>query len=60
VLEKKFPSTAHGLVKWNEDRSDVMPLTDAELEQLHYDKYTNKWKSMPKDRAKITGGEFTY
>ena len=60
VLEEKFPSTAHGLVKWNDDRSDVVPLTDEELTKLHYDKYTNTWKSMPKASAKITGGEFTY
>ena len=60
VLEKRFPGTAHGLVKWNKDRSDVVSLTDEELKQLHYDKYTNTWKSMPKAKAKITGGEFTY
>ena len=60
VLKNKFPTTAHGLVKWNSDRTDVIPLTDEELEALNYDKYTDKWKSMPKTAASITGGEYTY
>ena len=60
VLKNKFPTTAHGLVKWNADRTDVIPLTDEELEALNYDKYTDKWKSMPKTAASITGGEYTY
>ena len=60
VLKDKYPDVAHGLVKWNADKSDVTPLTDEELLELNYIKYDQKWHDAPKQESLLTGGKFTY
>jgi hypothetical protein len=60
VLKDKYPHVAHGLVKWNSDKSDITPLTDEELVELNYVKYAQQWKDSPKETSPITGGQFTY
>ena len=60
ILKDKYLHVAHGLVKWNSDKSDVTPLTDEELVELNYVKYAQQWKDAPKETSPITGGHFTY
>ena len=47
-------------VKWNDDKSNVVPLTDEELLELNYVKYHKTWQEASKEESPITGGQFTY
>ena len=60
VLKDKYPDVAHGLVKWNNDKSDVVPLSDKELLELNYVKYHKTWQEASKEDSPVTGGKFTY
>ena len=60
VLKDKYPHVAHGLVKWNNDKSDVVPLSDTELLELNYVKFHKTWQEASKQDSPITGGKFTY
>ena len=60
VLKDKYPDVAHGLVKWNDDKSDVVPLSDKELLELNYVKYHKTWQEASKEDSPVTGGKFTY
>jgi len=60
VLKDKYPDVAHGLVKWNHDKSDVVPLSDKELLELNYVKYHKTWQEASKEDSPVTGGKFTY